>query len=492
MSSKKKSEKITRTSKRRKLKKMLIANLIFSVISLVSLGIFSYFLLDLNIIPIKYLGIVYGGIGIIYLILFIIFFKKKCPKPLKIIAYIFSAILSIIFIAGSIYLNTTNNFFKNTEIGEYDTITYSVIALKENKYEMKDLKNKTIGYLNDDNKKKVAKKLKNKVKYEEILENDANTLATKLKNREVEAICLEQGYIGMLSEEIENFEKTTEVIYTFDIKVKAHKEKSKIDASKEPFILYISGIDQYGSVTSVRGRSDVNQLAIVNPKNHKILLLNTPRDYYVQLSGTTGLKDKLTHAGIYGIDKSIATLEELYDIDINYYMRVNFDSLIKIVDTVGGIEVYSDTDLTLLHDKNYHVRVGMNKLNGKQALAYARERYGYASGDRHRGENQQAIIKAIIGKMTDSKILLSKYNDILKSLNGSFQTDMPSETLTKFLKKQLNEMPSWTIDNYAVDGSGGKKPTYSMGANRYLYVMIPNQDSVNTAKQKINAVLNEK
>ena len=220
--------------------------------------------------------------------------------------------------------------------------------------------------------------------------------------------------------------------------------------------MYLSGVDQYGQSGTVVGRSDVNQLIVVNPKAHRILLVNTPRDYYVQLAGTTGLKDKLTHAGIYGIETSVKTMEELYGIKINYYVRVNFDSLIKV--------------------------------NGKQALAYARERYSYETGDRHRGENQQQVISAIIEKVTGSSTLLANYNSIIKSLQGSIQTDMPSDMIINLFRSELSNDVDWEIKTISVDGTGGMEPTYSMGSQA-LYVMIPNDVTVQQAKDEISKTM---
>ncbi len=492
MSSQHKTDKpLTRVERHRRLKVFMILSMIFALISLITLGLFSYSLISTNIVPVKYLGIIYGIIGIIYLILFVIFFKKKCPKTLKVLSYIFSVFISVVFVIGSLYLNNTNKLFKDIQVAEYETISYSVITLKDNEYEsIEDLNGKTIAYLNDSEKNKVIKNLNKKIEYQEVLGTIPTELEEKLMAHQIDAICLEQGYLSMLDGLIDNFEASTKVIHTFEVKIKSHKESNKkIDVSKEPFIVYISGIDRFGNVNSVRGRSDVNQLAVINPKKHKILLLNTPRDYYVQLHDTVGLKDKLTHAGVYGISKSIETLEDIYNIDINYYFRVNFDTLILMVDTVGGVEVYSDTDLVLFHDKNYHVKVGMNRMNGKEALAYARERYGYTNGDIHRGQNQQAIITALIGKLTDPEILINKYNDILSTLGSSFQTDMPKDTITSFLRRQLNEMPSWKIETYTVEGSGDNNYTYSLGSNIKTYVMIPNEETIKTAKQKIKEVM---
>lgn len=482
----------SRVVRRRRLKKFMIASLVFTLISLISIGIFSYSLLSLNIIPMKYLAIIFDVIAIIYLLLFIIFFKKKCPKALKIFAYIFSVVLSLLLFKVVNYLNSTNNFFDKIQIKDYDTITYSVLTLKENKYKIDDLNNKTLGLIDDKDKEQVISKLKSKIKFEEESSQESMSLATKLLDNEIDGLCLEQGYISMLNDELENFNEKTEVIYSFKIKVKAHNQTKKIDATKNSFIVYISGIDQYGNVNSIRGRSDVNQLAIVNPNTHKVLLLNTPRDYYVQLADTTGLKDKLTHAGIYGIDKSINTLQNLYNIDINYYFRVNFNSLINIVDAVGGIDIDSDTAFTAWTNPNVYVRKGINHFNGEQALAYARERHAYSSGDRHRGENQQQIIKAIITKAASSKFLLENYNQLLDALGGAFQTNMPSDTMTKFIKEQMDDLSNWEIDNYSVDGTGSSQPTYSMGSNIKLSVMIPNEDTIKVAQQKINEVLEGK
>ncbi|MFV0485217.1 MAG: LCP family protein [Candidatus Saccharimonadales bacterium] len=242
------------------------------------------------------------------------------------------------------------------------------------------------------------------------------------------------------------------------------------------FVLYTSGKDAGGSL------SDVNQLAIVNPKTHKILLVNTPRDYYVPLAGKTGLSDKLTHAGTYGLDTSIKTLENLYDIDINYYAQINFDSLVNLVDTLGGIEV----DSAYAFDE---FRVGINTLNGKQALRFARNRSAFDGGDRTRGENQQRVIAGIIRKLSNPSTVVN-YTSILKSMEGSFITNFGSDNIVKFAKNQINNNPNWSVNTYAVDGTGAMMNTYSY-PNQKLYVMLPNQATMNEAKQKISELLEE-
>ena len=231
----------------------------------------------------------------------------------------------------------------------------------------------------------------------------------------------------------------------------------------------------------------------INPNTHTILLTNIPRDYYVQLNGTTGLKDKLTHAGIYGTDMSRQTLGNLFGINIDYSIKVGFGSVVKLVDLVGGVDIYSDTAFTS-HCKDggaerVKVVVGMNHFTGAQALSYARERYAYKDGDNHRGRNQQQVIEAVLKKIITNKSLLLKYDSLLNSFSNLYRTDIPKELITMLIKQQLEDMSSWEIISQQVTGHGSYAQTYSM-PGRELYVMIPDTNSVNTAVTKIKEVIN--
>ncbi len=475
---------------KKKFKKFLLLSLIFFLLLLLSLILFSGVLLKTNILPNKYLILYFVIISILFLILELLSFKVK-NKVVKVISYIFSFVISIIFIVGYVYLKNTNDFLGNIQEKE-EKLIYNVIVLKDSNYtKIEDLKNKKIEYILDEYEKDIESNLNKKLEYDEIVTDNMGELTSQLLEKKVEALCVETSYYAMLQEEVENFKDKTKTIYEFEVILKKDKEENDTFENK-PFIMYISGIDQYGKLKTARGRSDVNQLAIVNPLTHKILLVNTPRDYYVQLAGTTGVKDKLTHAGMYGIDKSVKTLENFYDIDINYYLKVNFDTVIKVVDAVGGIDVESDKAFTPTADPSVHIKKGKNHLNGKAALAFARERKAFLTGDRVRGENQQKVISAIISKVTSSKVLISKYNSILESLEGSFQTNMSTNTITSFIKQQINEMSGWSIETYSVSGSDSHNYTYSLGSNRLLYVMIPDTKMVNTAKEKMKTILNEK
>ncbi len=489
---------------------LFLVEILLTILYLMSFSIFAFYILKLNIIPTKYL---IGGFTcfLLFLLILLWFLFNKKRKILKGIAAILIVITSGVFIFGTSYLSSTYTFFKNTK-KEYDTLTYSVLVLNDSSYNtLENLKNKKILYLNNEYKEEIKKELVNKISYEEILSEGFGSVPSKLLSHKVDAIVLEESFITLAYKEINQFKESTKVIYTFAIEVKAYEENKEEEnpilgnteepeerpaetpATKTPnsFILYISGIDQYGNVNSVSGLSDVNQIVVVNLDTNHILLVNTPRDYYIQLAGTIGYKDKLTHAGVYGIKMSIKTLENFYNIRMNYYVRVNFNTLIQMVDVIGGVDINSDTAFTAHTNASVYVTQGWNHFNGTQALAYARERYAYAGGDRHRGENQQQVITAIFKKLTTSSVLISKYNSILNTLSGSFQTNMPMNKISSLIKYQLDKMPQWNIESISVTGSDSENYTYSMGEEYWLYVMEPDMASVNNAKQRIRSVLNE-
>lgn len=250
--------------------------------------------------------------------------------------------------------------------------------------------------------------------------------------------------------------------------------------NEDVFAVYMSGIDVYGSITT-NSRSDVNIIGIVNPKENKILLVTTPRDYFVRIPGVSGDKrDKLTHAGIYGINASMNTLSELYNVKIDYYVRVNFTSFEKVVDSLGGISVYSAYNFNAA---GYSYHKGYNDLNGKEALAFVRERYSFAAGDNQRGKNQQEAIKAIIKKAC-SPAILTAANEILDSVRDNIDMNVPEELIQSLIKKQLSDGKEWEIVTMAATGTGSNDEPYSMPGYT-AYVMIPNENSVEEIRQAI-------
>ena len=272
------------------------------------------------------------------------------------------------------------------------------------------------------------------------------------------------------------------VIKTIEVSEVEKVKKTTTDITKDSFVMYISGIDTYGNIGTV-SRSDVNILIAVNPKTNKILLVNTPRDYYVKLH-SKGSYDKLTHAGIYGIEESVNTLEDLYDIKIAYYIKVNFSSLIKLIDAIGGVEV--DSKYAFSYD-GYTFRKGKNKLYGKAALAFSRFRKGLPEGDISRGENQEAVIKAIIDKITSPSII-TNYSSIIGSLEKSFVTNISTEDIYKLAKYQMNNTVNWEVTNANALGYDSFDVTYSTGRTK-LYVMKQNDSSILSVKTSLKSLL---
>ena len=233
----------------------------------------------------------------------------------------------------------------------------------------------------------------------------------------------------------------------------------------------------------------MNIIATVNPKEHKILLTTTPRDYYVTIPGISGeQRDKLTHAGIYGVNKSIETLENLYGIDISYYVRVNFTSMVKIVDALGGVDVNSPYAFTTTHG-NYEIQQGMNHLDGDAALGFVRERYSFSSGDNQRGQNQEILLEALINKAL-SPAILKDMGTLISTLGENIETNMGSDQISSLINWQLGNGGSWTIESQAAIGAGDTQACFSSGAQP-LYVMWPNENSVNTISEKIKELMKE-
>lgn len=327
-------------------------------------------------------------------------------------------------------------------------------------------------------------------------------LADGLYKSEVGAIILNNAYLDVLEEMdgYADFESKVKQVGTVDVESEIEVNNTSSDSSSdtqtaEPvttakggkvYTIYISGIDTRGEMTA-KSRSDVNIIATINTDTHEILLVSTPRDYYVPLSISNGVPDKLTHAGIYGIDVCMGTLGMLYDIDINYYFRINFGGFVKVIDALGGITVYSDYDFTSSNITGYHFNQGENYVNGEQALVFARERYAFSAGDRQRGKNQMAVIKGVIDKALSPEILTS-YSSILSSLDGCFGTNITYEEIAQLLQQQLTNGGDWTIVSYSVDGTGATEKPYSM--SQKAYVMVPDYSTVDKAKNLMGKVRN--
>ena len=415
--------------------------------------------------------------------------KRHKTYKLTIISLIIVLFVSGIYIYVTNYALATISFLGDVFQETKETDEYYLIVRKDSAYaKVEDIENKNVHFFQvvDDVKSEVTKKVRvTLVNQENLLD-----LGNKLINKNVDVILTSATQYSMLGDEIENFKESTKILYTIKHEIqtntKVEEVASKYSVKSGRFNVYISGIDTSGNISNV-SRSDANILMTINTNTHEVLLTSIPRDYYVTLH-SYGAKDKLTHSGIYGINETVKTAEDLLDTDINYYVRVNFTTVIKLVDKLGGIDVYSDYDFTSYDGHKF--KVGKNHLDGEAALSFSRERYSFAGGDNQRVKNQQHVIEAVMKKVLNSTTLLTKYTSILDSLKGSFQTNIEQDDISKLVKDQINNMSSWTIKSNSLTGTGASSSTYSMGSTK-LYVMVPNSTSVNSAKEKIDEVLGE-
>lgn len=424
---------------------------------------------------------------IVQLLITYILTRKRTNKTSRIIISIVCIIFTITYIVINYSIVHTTKVIDNITTNNEEYKIYEVLVLKDSKYKsIKQLKNTNIGFIETDTLlEESTNTLKKKIDYELNKYTDISTLFTSLEENKVSAISIEESMINLLEEEIAISDKT-KIIYEYKVLAKNDNVIKTENNTNKPFILYISGTDSRTGINTV-SRSDVNIVAVINPNTRKILLVSIPRDYYVQLSGTTGIKDKLTHAGVYGINKSITTIEDLLDIKIDRYVKVSFDTVKRTVDLIDGIDIYSDIDFTSWTNRGCKFHKGVQHVNGTYALAFARERKAYTKGDRHRGENQEQVITKVLEKITEPKYLL-KYNSLLDITKDTFHTNMSKEEILKLVENEYYATTKWQIETYNLDGEGAMLPTYSMGSMN-LWVMLPDEETIYTAKEKINEYL---
>lgn len=462
-----------------------------ALLLLLATGIFICLLAGTSLLPIDLLVI--GSVILILLTAAVTALVWNNPKRVRaIIAIIIAIVLIIAQALGAYYIKIGSKTLEGitkpgTEFAEIGVF----VRQDDPATKISDAKGYTFGILKeldrtstDKSLKKLSKELEENINTKEFA-NIEELLDALLLYKDVNAILLNKGFLDVL-EELEGYtDYLPKLRKLFSIQIEINsslKVPEDLDEKlKDTYTVYISGIDCNGSI-SRRSRSDVNIIATVNIKTGQILLLSTPRDYYVPLSISNGIPDKLTHAGIYGIDVSRQTLEMLYDTKIDYYFRVNFDGFKDIIDALGGVTVISEYSF---RSGDSRFQKGENYLNGTQALVFARDRYHLPGGDRQRGRNQMAVISAVIRKVASSA-LLSNYTEILDSLSGSFETDIPYKTISKLIQKQLDGGTAWNVVTYSADGTGAHRKPYSLSSN--AYVMIPDQTTVDKAKVLINQV----
>lgn len=471
------------------LKKKL--GLVFILVQFLITVFFMGLLVYVDMLPDRYLLL--SVLLLVFLLLYTFF--SQMSKKWYIVGRVLAGLFSVVLIVGSAYLIRGYAAINNMTDANIKVDEVTAIVLADDPADsLDDIGDYKFGILKDIGREytdsmidSVSTKLDKTLSIKEY--DAAVSLVEALYNKEVGVILFNEAYRETIVELKENFETETRILANHKIEtiVDLEEEEEQKASIKDPFIMYCSGIDAYGTISKT-SRSDVNIIAVVNPTSGQILLVNTPRDYFVPLSISKGVKDKLTHAGIYGVDVSIETLEMLYDIDIDYYARVNFTGLTDIVNALGGVKVYSDK--TFKSDWGPSFVQGYNNVNGEQALAFCRERHHFGDGDRQRGKNHQHMISAIIDKAT-SPAILKNFNKLMKSIEGSFETNMKTKKITKFVKLQMDEGIKWNIESISVDGKGGREATYSIPSKK-AYVMYPDETSIETAKENIQRILDGK
>jgi len=454
------------------------------------LAVFLVFLIfKYNMLAFRYLNIVVTVLIVALAILFFFLIWSKKAKNLTLILLLLGVVINGTslfavsqFIGFTSRLNATSN---------YSNYSMSIAVLADSPIENISQVTSVMGPTgtDKDNIQQLMNDLKATQNKELTVEESSSYLAAykSLLAGDTKAILLNSVFENIIESEYPDYASKIKKIYTKELTKKVETPK---DVKGDSFNVYISGIDTYGPISSV-SRSDVNIIMTVNRETKKILLTTTPRDSYVPIAdGGNNQKDKLTHAGIYGVDASIHTLENLYGIDLNYYARLNFTSFLKLIDLLGGVDVYNDQEFTA-HTNGKFYSVGNVHLDSEQALGFVRERYSLADGDRDRGRNQQKVIVAVLQKLTSTEAL-KNYDSIIKGLQDSIQTNMPLETMMNLVNAQLESGGTYKINSQDLKGTGRMDlPSYAMPESN-LYMMEISDSSLESVKAAINDVMEGK
>ena len=461
--------------------------ILYAILALVLL----FTMFNYNFLSFRFLNIIIT-IGLLVVLAISIFLQKTKKSPLvtTVVLVIFS-LVSLVGIFGFKQMIDITNRMNQT--AAFSEVEMSIVVPKES--DIKDVSQLTsvqaptkvdknnieilMSALKKD--KKVDVKVDDVASYQEAYDN--------LKSGKSKAMVLSGSYASLLESVDSNYASNLKTIYTYKIKKKNSNSAKQVDS--KVFNIYISGIDTYGSISTV-SRSDVNIIMTVNMNTHKILLTTTPRDAYVKIpGGGADQYDKLTHAGIYGVETSEQTLEDLYGIKLDYYARINFTSFLKLIDQLGGVTVHNDQAFTSLHGK-FDFPVGDIQMNSEQALGFVRERYSLDGGDNDRGKNQEKVISAIVNKLA-SLNSVSNFTSIVNNLQDSVQTNMSLDTINALANTQLDSGSKFTVTSQAVTGTGstGQLTSYAM-PNSSLYMMKLDDSSVASASQAIKNLMEEK
>lgn len=475
-----------------------VLSILLSVVLVISSLYLLYQVIRLNVLPSKFLFPLTIGVVVLdaIFILLLIYFSKNVVS--KIICIVLTLFICVASCMGGYYISKTQNVLSSiTNVAKHAKNTVSVIVKESSSIKNKSqLNGVSVGglRLNEQGSKKALKELSNEGIVLNQTEYDSMTaLLEAFYNGEVDSIIINESSRSQIldMEAYSNFDSNTRVVYQTSYKVKNNDSATSVsDITSKPFNVLISGSDTRGGFDE-NGRSDVIMIATVNPKTHTILLTSVPRDFYVTTACDAGdgcmqgALDKITHTGIHGTNTTKRTVEQLLGIEINYTFKVGFDTVTKLVDTLGGVDVYVEPGYAV-HNEYINVKEGVNHLYGEEALEYARERYAYAEGDRQRTKNQQQVLMGIVKEATKPSVI-TNYAAIMDTMANTFSTTMSNAEITDLIKYQLNNNPTWKMEQYMVDGTGDTLMCAELGDA--ASVMVPDQSTVKMAKDKINAVL---
>lgn len=469
-----------------------IVNATLLVLYAVLAGLATYMMYAHHILAFRHLNVVYSVILVaIFVLCLTLSILKKSRVITTVLLIVFSIIAAVSLFAFKSLVDVAHNM---NETASYSEIEMSVVVPSNSS--VNDVSDLTSVQAPTDADGSNINELLSHIKSERGVDlatekvDSYQAAYENLVNGSSQAMVFNSAYSSLLEMSYENYRSNLKTIYSYKIKTSIKDEAKAHDSNV--FNIYISGIDTYGSISTV-SRSDVNLILTVNMNTHKILMTETPRDAYVKIpDGGADQYDKLTHAGIYGVETSEKTLENLYGITIDYYARLNFDSFLKLIDALGGITVYNDQAFTALINKKEYPVGNIELTSGEDALAFVRERYSLEHGDYDRGNNQMKVIQAILNKMTSLKSV-SNYSTIISNVQDSIQTDMKLDTMMKLVNSQLDSGKKFTVTSQEVTGTGstGELTSYAMPSSS-LYMIKLDDASVAKASQAIKDVMEGK
>lgn len=443
--------------------------------------------LGFGLLPGKWLAGIVTAVVVVGLLLFIPMFFRAFKKSRRVISFI----LSVVIAASGVYavrnMDKTSQFLSSvTTTVTTQTQEYYVVVNKDSDYvTISDLDGSDIMLYSKAGSGDAAakKKLQSYADASYIYKSSLKKIGNKLEDDNDSAALLSAGHYSGIAEKDSSFKKKTRILKKIKVKASTADLSKNVSVTTTPFNIYLSGLDTSGNIDTV-SRSDVNMIVTVNPRTHTILLTSIPRDYIIRLTEKDNVEDKLTHTGIYGIQQTLESVEDLTGLDMNYYVKVNYSTVKQVINAIGGVDVYSKQAFVTHGQRYFEFKKGKNHLNGAQALAFARERHAFEDGDLQRNRDQAKVMEAMIKKVTSSKTLLTHYSSILDASRNYIRINMSQGEISSLIRMQLKGGYHWTIKKQGMDGTGEFTQCYSTG-NYQVYAMRPSKKSVNKAVKKI-------